>query len=289
MSRDAFHAHPKLGRFDPLDRILFVDDFDTGLNGWTRAIGNYEGSLDTMLKPYQAWRPPMLSNLTVWDTGTTGALDGNYALKLSTLPQAGALSQAMKRLTWRAAGPVRFEYYFTFKPEPSELKLSDKDVRFIGFAFDLQQSDRNGNPHRVLPHVRYLNALNGERQGRWQFKSRVERFHDIGASNETVSFYHLGPEGWQDIPGGEQRLCYNEIPTKLNWHYFSIDFDLDTMSYISMRCNDRFFDMSQAEPMKLPAMPNLWCMFQPFVFIETDTDKRAFLYLDSAVLSAKSL
>ena len=39
--------------------------------------------------------------------------------------------------------------------------------------------------------------------------------------------------------------------------------------------------------MRLLAMPNLWCMLNPFVWVETDTDKRAFLYVDSVVLSAE--
>lgn len=278
-----------LGRFDPLPRIVFFDDFDTGLNGWTKTIGNYEGSLDTMLPPYRDYRPPMLSNLTVWDTGTTGSLDGTYALKVSTLPKAGAISNAMKRLTWRFAGPVRVEYYFTFKPEASELRLSDTDVRAVGFAFDLQQSDRQPSPNRVMPHFRYLNSLEGKRINRWQYKSQADPMHDIGTRKETKSIFHLSDENWVDLPGGEQKLCYNETPTKLNWHYLRLDLDLESMSCRSLRCNDREFDLSSAPPMKMPAMPNLWCMFHPFVWVQADANKRAFLYLDSVVLSVEKM
>ena len=35
----------------------------------------------------------------------------------------------------------------------------------------------------------------------------------------------------------------------------------------------------------MPAMKNLWCMLNLAFFAETDTDKRAFLYLDSVCLS----
>ncbi len=69
-------AQPHISRFDPMRRIIFFDDFDNGLGGWTELIGNYEGSLDTVLPPYRDHRPPQLSNLTMWDTGTNGAFDG---------------------------------------------------------------------------------------------------------------------------------------------------------------------------------------------------------------------
>jgi len=38
-------------------------------------------------------------------------------------------------------------------------------------------------------------------------------------------------------------------------------------------------------PMMIPAMSNLWCMLNVAWWVETDVDKRAFLYLDSVALS----
>ena len=66
-------SDPGLSRFDPLSRIIVYDDFDRGLQGWTSLIGNYEGSLDAILPPYRDLRGPMLSNLSMWDTGTDGS------------------------------------------------------------------------------------------------------------------------------------------------------------------------------------------------------------------------
>ena len=66
------YSDPFLSKFDPLARILFADDFDTGMCGWSELIGNYEGSLDTILPPFRDLRPPMLSSATMWDTGTAG-------------------------------------------------------------------------------------------------------------------------------------------------------------------------------------------------------------------------
>ena len=282
-------AQPELSRFDPLPRILFHDDFDRGLQGWTGLIGNYEESLDSMLPPYRDLRPPMLSNLTAWDTGTAGSLAGTYAMKLATRAQTGSLAVGIKRVTFRTPAPIRLETYFAFKPEANELRLSEIDVRAVGVLFDLQVTDQHaGERRRVMPHIRYLNAQDGAAVACWQFKEQRVALHDIGGSGKTKSHFHLAPEGWEDLPGGEQLLCYNEIATKQNWHYLRLDFDLASMSYLHLQCNDRVFDVSGIRPMSMPAMANLWCMLNTAFWVETDRDKRAFLYVDSVLLSTEA-
>ena len=279
---------PALSRFTPLSRILFFDDFDRGLNGWTALVGNYERSLGSMLPEYRDLRPPMLSNISMWDTGTVGGLDGTYALKLATRPKAGSMAVALKRLTWRYAGPLRLEVIFTYKPEAVALELLETQVRAFGFAFDLQVGDRASGPvERVMPHLRYVNALEGRRMEKWQFKRAVESMRDIGDSGRTRSHFHLAPTGWEDVPDGAQRLCYNEIATKHNWYYVRIGFDLGSMSFTEFRCNDRVFDASGIAPMRFPAVPNAWCMINPLMWVEADAATRAFLYVDSVILSAE--
>lgn len=282
LRRAMLSADASLSRFDPLSRIIFHDDFDHGLQGWSELIGNYEGSLDSMLPEYQDMRPPMLSSGTMWDTGSAGSLEGNYSLKLATRPRAGHIAVDLKRVTWRSRGPIRLEAYFTFKPEASELRLSETDVRAIGVLFDLQDSE-----FRWMPHLRYLNALNGKPMARWQFKRRREPFQPIGGSGKTRSHFHLAPTGWEDVPGGQQSLCYNEIATKYNWHYLRVDLDLATRRITGLQCNDRVHDLAGVEPMVMPAMANLWCMLNLAFWVETDVDKRAFLYLDSVLLSGE--
>lgn len=282
------HADPALSRFDPLSRIIVADDFDRGLQGWTGLIGNYEDSLDAILPEYRDLRPPMISNLTQWDTGSDGSANGTYAMKLATRPRAGSLAVAIKRLTFRHLGPIRLEAYFTFKPEATELRLSENDVRAVGVLFDLQDVDRPGKPpQRIMPHLRYVNALDGQAVNRWQFKRQREPFREIGGTGKTRSHFHLAAEGWEDLPDGDQLLCYNEIATKQNWYYLRLDFDLASMSYLGFQCNDRVYDLSTVEPMAMPAMANLWCMLNTVFFVETDRDKRAFLYLDSVCLSGE--
>lgn len=287
MRRALLAADPRLSRFDPLSRILSYDDFDYGLQGWTALIGNYEDNLDAMLPPYQDLRGPMLSNLSMWDTGSDGSAMGTYALKLATRPRAGSLAVAIKRLTYRRLAPIRVEAYFTFKPEATELRLSESDVRAVGLLLDLQDVDTRGeSAERVMPHIRYLNALDGQTVGQWQFKRRRETLAEIGGTGKTKSHFHLAPEGWEAIPGAQQRLCYNEIATKQNWHYLRLDFDLATMRFLGLQCNDRVFNLSAVDPMRMPAMANLWCMLNTVFFVETDLDKRAFLYLDSILISS---
>lgn len=177
------------------------------------------------------------------------------------------------------------EAYFTFKPEANELRLSEADVRSVGFLYDLQMGDRDGSPERVMPHLRFLNALDGAHLQKWQFKQRTTPFKPLGRENKTATHYHLAPEDWEDLPSGEQKLCYNEIPTKVNWHYLRFDFDLAAMQATHFSCNDRSFDVAAFAPIRIQAMRNLWCMLNLAFFVEADTDKRAFLYLDSVCLS----
>jgi hypothetical protein len=267
-------------------RIICLDDFDRGFCGWTQLVGNYEGTLDAMLPGYAQHLSPMLSTLPNWDIGSHGGFDGTYALKLGTRPRRGAQNVTIKRLTFRKAGPIRLEAYVTFKPEATELRLSEADVRSFGFLFDLQVGDRHGaGGERVMPHLRFLNALDGEHAQRWQFKRRTTPFVAMGTESKTISHYHLSPDDWEDLPGGDQRLCYNEIPTKVNWHYLCFDFDLAAMRCTGFRVNDRTFDMSGYDAIRIPAMKNLWCMLNLAFFVETDVDKRANLYVDGVCLS----
>ena len=136
-----------------------------------------------------------------------------------------------------------------------------------------------------MPHFRFLNATGGEHLQRWQYKDKTTALKPLGTQGKTLTHYHLAPEGWQDLPGGGQKLCYNEIPTKVNWHYVRFDFDLRTMQSMELQCNDRVYDVRSARPIVMPAMRNLWCMLNVAFFVETDVDKRAMLYIDSACLS----
>ncbi len=276
---------PRLSRFDPLRRIIFYDDFDDGVNGWSELIGNYERTLDSIIPLSADYRPPMISNLTMWDTGTAGSMEGTYALKLSSRASEGSLATSIKRVTFRKPGPVQLEAYFCFKPEASELRLSADDIRAFGVLFDLQDGM---NPEiRWMPHLRYLNAQGGEMINRWQVKGETPPFQKIGDRGETVSTPHLGPEFWEFVDAPAQELCYNEIATKMNWHYLRVNFDLAERRFLGFQCNDLVYEGDPLKYISIPAMPNLNCMLNAAFWVQTNRDKRAFLYLDSALLSGE--
>jgi len=280
MQKALIRANPKLSRFDPLGRILYFDDFDEGLQGWTSLIGNYEDNLDRMHPGYRQLTTPMLSNLSFWDNGTHGSVDGTYALKMATRPKAGAQNVGIKRLTYPEACPIQIEFWFTFKPEASAQKLLDTDLRSIGILLDLQNDE-----HRIMPHLRYLNAYEGERVEKWQFKQKTVPFERF--SEKTVTHYHLAERDWQDLSGERQVLCYNEIPTKVNWQYAKIGFDLRTMRYTHFACNDVAYDMSEVGALQIDAMPNLRGMLNVAFFVESDADRRSSLYVDSILVSGE--
>ncbi len=280
MPMQSVTSDPFLSKFNPLERVLFADDFDTGMCGWSELIGNYEGSLDTILPPFRDLRPPMLSSATMWDTGTAGSLSGTYSLKLATRARAGHLAVAVKRATWRQRGRVQVECYFAVKPEPSALTLGDHDVGGFGVFFDLQD-----NEQRAMPHLRYCNVEGDTSRYQWQYRDDLPSRHVVGQSGEIKSFFHLDPSGWKDIPNAQQRLCYNELPTKFNWHYLRFTCDLHTMNYAELQCNDRTFDLTELSPIRAPTDADLWCMLNTAFFVETATDRRAFLYLDSVLVS----
>lgn len=263
---------PRLSRFDPLRRIIFFDDFDDGLRGWTELMPNYEGSLDHLMNPNSYMlldkRPPMLSSSSTWDTGTAGSLDGTYALKVTTRPQKGHLPKALKRITWFRRGLLQCEAIFTFKAEASELTLGDVDFRAFGLSYDLQDDG-----YRYWPAVRYLNAEDGVLQQKWQA--------------HTGGVRHPHHDGWSDIPGGHQPLCYNEIATKQNWHYLRWLIDLRSREYVDLQCNERVWDLRGLRHEPTPVKPNLWYLLNVGFWAEADKDKRAFLLLDSVVLSSE--
>ncbi len=284
--RAMMRAEPRLSRFRPLSRILSYDDFSNGMAGWTALTGNYEDTLDNVLPAFRGMYAPQLSCATHWDTGSHGGLSNSYALKIATLAKKGALNLVLKRLTFPQVCNIQIEWYAAVKPEANELRLSDRDVGSFGLLLDLQDPDRTDFPaRRAMPHIKYRNAKDGELVQSWQFKSHVERPHQVGNTGETRSHPHFADEGWQDIPGANQILCYNELPTKLNWHYVRMAVDLHSMRLTALQCNDRHHDVSPVETMTMEAWANLSCMLNICFFCETATDKRCFYYIDSVLVS----
>lgn len=301
-------ADPRLSRFNPLERILHFDDFNTGQHGWQGYFPDYDGwddypgryqpvdavtqaiqkaqrdpamRIDRKL-PFGARGVPMLSSLTSWDVGTSGSLTGTYALKVPTLPVAGSKVFAQKRLgsPWR--GKFRVETWFCFKADPADFQLGETDIRAFYLTFDVQDlhhiRDQSQEPRRWWPALRYHNAENGQLVRRWQTNVGSEGVKD-GA--------------WEYLADGQQDLGVNRAATKYQWNYLRFTFDLARYEYVDFHCHGKEFNVLGRRHDPNPPLEG-WrastdkCpgLIGTGFGIEAATNKRCFLYLDSIVVSA---
>jgi hypothetical protein len=300
LRRVLIQANPDLSRFDPLPRILFVNDFDAGTHGWTELSGNHDNNLDNLRERARDLRPPQLSNCTFFDTGSHGSIAGTYALKAATRPVPGHMSQLIKRFTYVAKGLVQFETYFTYKAEavdgdrigsrawdgnyhPSAAQFGEftisndvgegEDGKRYHCALRYQNTDRDGN---FVQNWKYKTSL--------QPTSKMVHFEGVATPDD----YHvMHPDDWEDVPGGSQALCYNEIPTKINWHYLRWVFDTRTRRNTELQVNDLVMDLRQI-PVPLYDEPYYGCerLLNFCIDVRTHTNVRNFLWLDSVVVSA---
>ena len=278
---------PNLGKFEPLPRIVVYDDFDRGLCGWTQLIGNYEDTLDN-IRNSEDTRPPMLSSAPMFDIGSHGAMDGTYSMKIATRAQPGHFAYAVKRLTWQRLGVIQLEAFLTYTVEASTLTLGDEDLRAFTVQMDLQGGAEDRGL-RALPTMRYHNSQDGELRRRWQIRSKHFRPKvQTGSSGKASagSTHPLRADEFEDIPDAYQPLCYNEVATKINWHYVRWLVDLQTLQSLEFQCNDRVYDLRGIPPVVGPAESNLANLLNFAFAIEADSDRRCFLYIDSLLLSA---
>jgi hypothetical protein len=276
--------------YRPLERVILVDKFEESRSGWYLHNHDREDfDLD--------WGVVCRSTMTEHRWGSHGAQSGHYSLKIGTTPEAGNVTTAIKRQTmpyhtgeWYST--LRFETFFTYHEEPrgsysdTNREVADPDltgestVRSFAFQFDLHNRE-----HRWWPGLRYYNYEGEEMQGRWQYND--------GGIDPLLSEF-------TDVPDGEQALCWNSpndsVPWKPNWHYLRIDLDMEDLSYEELQCNDVVYDMRdlphepsdpEHEPGKVSPWPDIDGLLNPVLAIQTNKDTRAFLYLDSLLLSAE--
>ncbi|MDR7420700.1 MAG: DUF6772 family protein [Armatimonadota bacterium] len=304
-----------LSKFTPLETILAYDDFDQGVNGWTELTGNYRQ--DAMMvvpghEPFTDLRPPMLSSATFPLVGTHGSMSGIYSLKLATRAIAaraeekivrGSLAQCLKRLTYQQLGLVQFEMWFTYKPEADRPGIGENEFRAFGVLWDIQDDE-----YRYFPAVRYLNAANGVMKQKWQFAQAKpvsdeewsgylptsiseDRTSAVGAKRgiDPQWFGRRYPDGstdgFREIPNGSQRLCYNETVDKINWHYLRFCVDTARREYVELQCNERTFDLRGVQPTLVEAYPRIPRLLNLAMWVEADTNRRCFLFVDSVVIS----
>ena len=250
--RALLRADPRFSRYDPLERILHCDDFNTGQHGWQGYFPDYDGwedypgryqPVDSVMQavakaardphmrvdrklPFGPRGVPMLSSLTSWDVGTAGGLSGTYALKVPTLPLAGSKVFAQKRLgsPWR--GKFRVETWFCFKADAADFQLGETDIRALYLTFDVMDlhsiKEQGQTPSRWWPALRYHNAENGQLVRRWQA--------DVGSEG-------VKDGAWEYLADGAQDLGFNRAATKYQWNYLRFTFDLARHEYVDFHCH----------------------------------------------------
>lgn len=291
----AVAADPELSRFNPLSRILFFDDFDNGINGWAELVANHNGNLDMLRPVLRDMRPPQLSSCTFFDIGTHGSMSGTYALKLATRPKPFSTAAAIKRLTYSKPGLIQFEMYFTYKSEqvfanaafdgnasPSELDFGDFTI----------SNDVNASPEGPRYHcaVRYANTdASGRLAQKWMYKTSLHtttKMELAGTRAQTEDYHVRNVDDWVAIPGGKQPLCYNEVPTKVNWHYLRWVFDTRAQRNVELQSNELTLDL---RAIKVPVYEEKYHALNHLLnfVIDVRTRKavRNFLYVDSILVS----
>jgi hypothetical protein len=304
----------------PLEEVLFYDDFDQGLNGWVNLTPNLrQDTFDYFPagKHFTDWGPPMLSSATFGYVGTHGSRNGTYSMKIGTKPVAGpaeeqpikgSMGHAIKRLTFMERQLLKCEMWYTFKPEQDRPGIGESDVRAFGFFWDIQDDE-----NRFFCGARYINAANGKMQQRWQLFSASEGTdsdwgdmvesavgedpNDNNPNNKVylkrgIDSQWLGKrfengdgDPFLNIPNGDQKLCFNETVDKINWHYFALTIDLEKKEYVELQSVNKKFNLSGIKPTIVDAYPRINFLVNPILWVETDTNRRAFLYVDSIVNS----
>ena len=299
-----------LSKYRPLKTIISYDDFDKGLGGWLDLHPNYVGKDFNTLRYSHVdktqWGPLMLSSASFRLAGTHGSMNGTYSLKLSTRPVSrpyteapapGSMSHGIKRLTTHLPKGLRqFEMWYAYTPEQDRQGLSEQAMRAFGIFFDIQDDD-----YRYFIGARYLNAVDGEMVRKWQI-FQAEDVTDLewayGVENDwckhgidAMWYGNRRPDGSTDgfawVPDGYQDLCYNESDDKINWSYLRLLIDTEKREYIELQSGNTVFDLRGVKPTLTAPYARIKGLFNPSIWVENDTDRRVFFYVDSIVISGE--
>ncbi|MDR0877877.1 MAG: hypothetical protein LBN21_07470 [Treponema sp.] len=308
-----------VNKYKPLENILCYDDFDKGLHGWMVLVPNIRADRMDYFpehKKYAEWGPPMLSSATFGYAGTHGSMNGTYSMKLSSRPiagppteppVAGSTGHAIKRLTFLEKEYVKFEMWYAIKAEQDRPWNGENHIRGFGLVFDIQDEEK-----RYFCGARYMNAAGGKMQQRWQYASAVDvddaswgdtapSASDSEDGSENGKKIYIKPgvdpswlgkryadggsDSFKDVPGGKQTLCYNESVDKINWHYFSLTVDMEKREYVELASINKRYDLRGCKPTLVDAYPRINQLLNPILWVEADTDRRVFLFVDSVLVS----
>ena len=295
-----------IDRFDPLPKILTYDDFDRGLNGWLDLNPNFTEPgfrAHASIVDKSRWAPIMLSSATFPLAGTHGSVEGVYSLKLSTkrsanpytqMPAPGSRGHAIKRLSRPTRmSLLQLEMWYAYTPEQDRIGLGEKDIRAFGMVLDLQDSEA-----RYFIGARYLNAADGRLMQRWQYAKAADVSDAEWAYGTSGDWCRRGvdpmwfgrryddgrTDGFMDVPGGRQQLIYNESDDKINWLYLCLLADVAKREYVELQSGEVTYDLRGVQPTYVAPYARITGLVNPVVWIEADTDRRVFVFVDSILV-----
>jgi hypothetical protein len=304
-------AAAMLSKYRPLSTILCHDDFDRGQCGWIDLMNNFVlpgHKCRPSIVEKHSWGPVMLSNANFGYAGTHGAMDGVYSLKLATKgeanpyempPAPGGMSHAIKRLTaspFAGAGLVQLEIWFAYTPEQDRIGIGEKDIRAFGLMFDVQDAE-----FRYFIGARYLNSVNGEMKRRWQYAQAADVTDEQWTYDTKGDWCRRGvdpqwfgkrrgdggTDGFRWIPDGDEVLCYNESDDKINWSYLRLTIDTCKREYVELQSGRNVYNLRGLRPTYVSPYKGITSLLNAYVWIEADTNRRVFFYVDSALISVE--
>lgn len=289
-------ADSELSKFNPLPRILFYDDFDNGINGWAELQANHNGNLDDLRAVLGDMRPPQLSNCGFFDIGTHGSMSGTYALKLATRPRPFHTAVGIKRLTYSKPSLIQFEMFFTYKAEQTfgstsawDGNASPSERDFGDFTISNDICGGEGGP-RYMCALRYWNTgLDGALAQKWSYKTSLHtttKMHRGGHDSQNQDYHVQDVHDWADVPGGREPLCYNEVPTKINWHYLRWVFDTRERRNVELQVNELTMDLRKVPVLVYEqAYHSVNHLLNFVIDVRTHVAVRNFLFIDSVLVS----
>lgn len=298
----------RLSKFNPLPRILTFDDFNDGLHGWVELGGNYNGrgDLDSLDRHFRDMRPPQLSNANFFDVGTHGAMSGTYSMKVATRAHRGHTATAIRRLTMSGRGLLQIEAYLAWKTEATlsgtleetnsfgditwDANSHPSEAQFGSFTVATDLCSEGVRYHNVM---RYVNAdADGHLIQKWAYPvvpeptphERHEGLHDY---EYGADFTAPDPDTWRYLSDDRVETCYNEVPTKINWHYLRFLIDTSTRSNVELQFNNDVIDLRDVPvPPYADKYESLENLLNFYFSARTVSGVRNFLFVDSVVISA---
>ena len=213
------------------------------------------------------------------------------------------MGHAIKRLSFfkPESQYLQIECWFAYTAEQDVVDgeaaqpgLHENSIRAFGIGSDVQDND-----NRFFVGCRYLNAVDGKPMRKWQCVSASDVTDEEWAFGTKGDWCKHGIDPWwfgrrypdgrhdgyKDVPNGHQNLIYNETDDKINWHYLRLKIDVKNRKYVEMQCKDRIFDLSEVPVVPVGRYNRIDGLINPVLWVEADTNRRVFFYVDSIVVS----